>query len=202
MIARDWVGSVVHAPHVFPDSVVLAIRQACGWEGIENGCAEVSTALAALSVLVGVIFAIFQMRDAARARHTELIIELNPALKIGVDEISEFLPRVWSLDYEDFDDFVEKYGEPIGQLSTTATQKAFYVITEYFNGLGFLLHRGLIDIDEIEYLLSGSISEIWGRVRPVIEGMRTRYSMPNLSEWFEYLHERMLQREQALLARP
>ena len=114
------------------------------------GVAEVSTALAALSVLVGVIFAIFQMRDAARARHTELIIELNPALKIGVDQISEFLPRVWSLDYEDFDDFVEKYGEPIGQLSTTATQKAFYVITEYFNsgsifgnlGKGEAGHRG------------------------------------------------------------
>jgi hypothetical protein len=32
--------------------------------------ASISAAVAAISVVVGVIFAIFQMRDAARTRHT------------------------------------------------------------------------------------------------------------------------------------
>ena len=157
--------------------------------------AGISAAAAALSVLVGVVFAVLQMKDAARTRHTELIIDLNPALRIDVDDISESLPRVWGLEYEDFDDFIERYGEPIGQLATTPTNKAFYRLTEYYNGLGFLLHRGLIDIEEIEYLLSGSISGIWQKTQPIIEGMRVRYEMPNLAEWFEYLYERMHDRE-------
>jgi len=155
------------------------------------GVAEISTVLAALSVLVGVVFAIFQMRDAARARHTELIIDLNPALRISVDDISECLPIVWSREYEDYEDYVRKHGDPFGD-------KPFYVITEYYNGLGFLLHRGLIDLDEIEYLLSGTISGTWEKVRPLVERMRAQHNVPGLSEWFEYLYERMRQREQAL----
>ena len=154
------------------------------------GFTDISTTIAALSVLVGVVFAIIQMRDAAKARHTELIIELNPALKVGVDEISESLPRIWSLDYDDYDDYVQKYGDPLGD-------RSFYVITEYYNGLGFLLHRGLVDIDEIEYLLSGTVSVTWGKVKPIVEGMRRHYSFPDLCEWFEYLYECMRKREQA-----
>lgn len=157
------------------------------------GIGDISTAVAALSVVVGVVFAILQMRDAAKARHTELIIELNPALKVGADEISESLPKIWNLDYDGYDDYLQKYGEPLAD-------KAFYVVTEYYNGLGFLLHRRLIDIDEIDYLLSGSIEETWNRVRPVVEAMRVRYDMPGLCEWFEYLHDRMQERGRSMLA--
>lgn len=155
--------------------------------------AAISTTLAGLSILVGVVFAIFQMRDAARARHTELIIELNPALRISADDMSESLPVVLGRDYADFDDYVRKYGEPLGD-------KSFYVITEYFNGLGFLLHRRLIDIDEIDYLLSGTTSGIWEKVRPLVETMRVRYNVPGLGEWFEYLSERMAERDEARTA--
>jgi hypothetical protein len=149
---------------------------------------DISTVIAALSVLVGVVFAVFQMRDAAKARHTELIIELNPALKVGVDDISEALPKIWSLDYTDYADYLRKYGDPVGD-------KSYYAITEYYNGLGFLLHRGLVDLDEIEYLLSGTVSETWEKVQPVVEGMRRQHNIPDLCEWFEYLYERMRQRE-------
>ncbi len=158
------------------------------------GIAEISTAFAGLSVLVGVIFAIFQMRDAARARHTELIIDLNPALRVSADEISECLPVVWGREYEDYDDYVEKHGDPFGD-------KAFYVITEYYNGLGFLLHRGLIDIDEVEYLLSGTVSGTWEKVRPLVQSMRVHHNVPGLGEWFEYLYEQTRHREQAMVVK-
>ena len=152
------------------------------------GFTDVSTAIAALSVVVGVVFAIIQMRDAAKARHTELIIELNPALKVGIHDIIDALPKIWSLDYTDYADYLRKYGDPVGD-------KSYYVITEYYNGLGFLLHRGLVDLDEIEYLLSGTVSETWEKVQPVVEGMRRQYGIPDLCEWFEYLYQRMRQRE-------
>ena len=153
------------------------------------GFTDLSTAIAALSVVVGVVFAIIQMRDAAKARHTELIIELNPALKVGIDDISEALPRIWSLDYDDYEDYLQKHGDPVGD-------RSYYVITEYYNGLGFLLHRGLVDIEEIEYLLSGTVSQTWEKVQPVVEGMRRYYGFSDLCEWFEYLYQRVREREQ------
>lgn len=153
------------------------------------GLAEISTALAGLSVLVAAVFAIFQMRAAAKERHTQLIIELNPALKIGVDDMSECLPTVWGREYEDYGDYVQKYGDPFAD-------RSFYVITEYYNGLGFLLHRGLIDLDEIDYLLSGTVSGTWEKVRPLVENLRIERNVPGLAEWFEYLNERLHEREQ------
>ncbi len=54
----------------------------------------ISAVVAAISVVVGVIFAIFQMRDAAKTRHTGLIIQLNPALKVTMSELIEYISKM------------------------------------------------------------------------------------------------------------
>jgi hypothetical protein len=148
----------------------------------------ISALVAAISVIVGVIFAIFQMRDAARTRHTGLIIQLNPALKVTSGEITEAMSKIWNLEFRDYEEYLEKYGDPL-------SDKAFYTITEYYGALGFLLHRRLIDVDIIDYLLSGSTSRVWEKLKPIIDGMRKRH-MPELFEWFEYLHVELQKREQ------
>jgi len=150
-----------------------------------------SAIVAAISVVLGVIFAIIQMRDAAKNRHTELIIQLNPALKVNINDVNEALPKIWNLEFKDYKEYLKNYGEPL-------SDKAFYIITGYYDGLGFLLNKNLIDIDTIEYLLSGTSSGIWEKVKPIIEGMRKQYNLPELFKWFEYLYEVMQKREQKL----
>jgi hypothetical protein len=61
----------------------------------------ISAAVAAISVIIGVIFAIFQMRDAARTRYTGLIIQLNPALKITMSEVIENISKIMNLEFKD-----------------------------------------------------------------------------------------------------
>ena len=153
--------------------------------------ASISAAVAAISVVVGVIFAIFQMRDAAKTRHTGLIIQLNPALKVTINEVIEAISKIWNLEFKDYKEYLENYGEPL-------SDKALYTITGYYDGLGFLLHRRLIDIDTIEYLLSGTSTGVWEKVKPIIEGMRKHYNLPELFKWFEYLYKEMQKREQRL----
>ena len=148
----------------------------------------ISAVVAAISVIVGVIFAIFQMRDAAKTRHTGLIIQLNPALKVTSSEITEAISKIWNLKFRDYEEYLEKYGDPL-------SDKAFYTITEYYGAIGFLLHRRLIDVDIIEYLLSGSTSRVWDKLKPIIDAMRKRH-MPELFEWFEYLHVELKKKEQ------
>ena len=148
-----------------------------------------SAVIAAISVVVGVIFAILQMRDAAKARHTELIIQLNPALNVSITEVNEALPKIWNLEFKNYQEYLKNYGEPLAD-------KAFYTITGYYDGLGFLLSKQLIGIETIEYLLSGTSVGIWEKVKPIIEGMRKQYNLPELFKWFEFLQKEMLKREQ------
>ena len=153
--------------------------------------ASFSAVVAAISVVIGVIFAIFQMRDATKTRHTGLIIQLNPALQVSINEVNESLPKIWNLEFKDYKEYLEKYGEPL-------SDKALYTIAGYYDGLGFLLHQRLIDIDTIEYLLSGTSTGVWEKIKPIIEGMRKNYDLPELFKWFEYLYEETQKREREM----
>ncbi len=93
-----------------------------------------SISAAAIGVVVGVIFAIFQMRDVARTRHTGLIIQLNAALKVTMSEVIEYISRIWNLEFKDYKEYLENYCDPL-------SDKALHTITGYYDGLGFLLHK-------------------------------------------------------------
>ena len=150
-----------------------------------------SAVIAAISVVVGVIFAIFQMRDAAKARHTGLIIQLNPALYVSMKEIIESISKIMNMEFKDYEDYLENYGDPLSDI-------ALHTITGYNDGLGYLMYKGLIDIETIEYILSGSTKSLWEKLKPITEGMRKQYNLPELSKWFEYLYKELQKREQKL----
>ena len=141
---------------------------------------SLSAAVAAICVIVGVIFAIFQMRDAAKTRHTGLIIQLNPALKVTMKEVIESYSKIMNLEFKDYEDYREKYGDPL-------SDTALHLTTGYNDGFGFLLNKRLINIETIEYILSGSTIGLWEKLKPITEGMRKNYTLPELSKWFEYL---------------
>lgn len=149
--------------------------------------AAVSVVVAATSVVIGVVFAILKMRDSSRLRHTGLIIQLDPALRPSLDELGEAGLTIASRDCADYAGYVETHGDPM-------TDGAFAKIALYYEGLGFLLHRQLIDIDEIEYLVSGTVPRLWQHVQPLVIGVRAQYGQPSLFRWFEYLAERTQKR--------
>lgn len=152
---------------------------------------SISAVIAAISVVVGVIFAIFQMRDAAKTRHTELIIQLNPALKVTMREVIENMSKIWNLEFKDYKEYLEKYGDPL-------SNKELHQVVDFYSALGFLLYKQLIDIETIEYIISGSSKNVWEKVKPIIEGMRKQYNMPELNKWFEYLNNELQKREKRL----
>ena len=159
--------------------------------------ATISTVIAAISVVVGVIFAILQMRDANKTRKTGLIIQLNPSLSVSYNEFVEAQSKLLSLEYEDYDDFKKKHGEIT---SAGETQKAIQVIGGYFEGMGFLLHRQLIDIGIVDYLTGGveGVKMLWDKVKPILEGFHKEYNLPRPFQWAEYLYNELQKREQSL----
>ncbi len=142
-----------------------------------------SAIVAAISVVVGVIFAILQMRDATKMRHTGLVIQLNPALNANINDLIEASKKIWSLEFNSYKEYLEKYGNPM-------FDKAIVTIASYYDGLGFLLYKRLItDIDIIEYFTEGAIIQIWEKLKPIIVGMRKAMNSPELFKSFEYLYQ-------------
>jgi hypothetical protein len=75
---------------------------------------------------------------------------------------------------------------------------AFNSINLFFEGLGILVKRKLINMDMVDDLASTDIICIWERHRPAIEGAREYLRRPQIYEYFEYLYDEMKKREQKL----
>jgi hypothetical protein len=152
---------------------------------------SISAILAAIGVFAGVVFAILQLRDLVKTRQTDLIIRLHQT-SIGKEHVEAF-GKYMTAEYKDFNDFVEKYG-PL--FSDKPVPMAFLMMSTYFEGIGVLAHRKLVDVNLVGDLFAVSI--IWEKMKPLIEGARKQFNEPRFYEWFEYLYNEIQKREQQL----
>jgi len=145
---------------------------------------SISAILAAIGVFVGVVFAILQLRDLVKTRQTDLVMRLYSIF--GSKEFLREFTRIWKTKYENYEDFVKKedlFAPEAGM---------------FFEGLGVLLHRKLIDIGLVDDLFSGPINMFWERSKPIAEDARRQLDQPQYGEWFEYLYTELQRREQQL----
>jgi hypothetical protein len=64
----------------------------------------------------------------------------------------------------------------------------------FYEGIGVLLHRKLVDVDLIRELFA--VRRVWEKMKPIVNGVREEYHHQQYYEWFEYLYNEMKQREQ------
>ncbi len=159
------------------------------------GITEISAIVASAGVLVGVVLTVLQLRHLRKQRQADLVVKLYSAFT--TDDFLTSILKVMNLKFEDYKDFVRKYGSI---LSETPTNVAILKIANYFEEAGTLLHRGFIDADlASETLIVGAL-DYWRKLRPIIEGFReetgSRYFY-----WFEYFYNEMKKREKKLRQR-
>jgi hypothetical protein len=155
---------------------------------------EISAVVAASGVLVGVVYYILDMRNQNRMRKTEMVMRLYSAWQSK--ELSDATLKVWNLEFKGYDDFVKKYGP---WYSETEVYSAFRMVCIFFDGIGILLLRKLVDIEMVSSILLMPITTTWEKVRLLIEGGRRQLN-PYLFRDFEYLYNEVKKREQQLLA--
>jgi len=71
-------------------------------------------------------------------------------------------------------------------------------VCAFYEGIGVLLHRKLVDIGLIDDLFSTPIIQVWEKIGPLVKQGRERWKRPQIWEWFEYLYNEMKKREQRL----
>jgi hypothetical protein len=93
--------------------------------------------------------------------------------------------RQW--EWEDYDDYMAKYGEEVNPEAYLMYRKVF----GYLEGLGVLVRRGLIDPSLVDDLMSGLIIGYWEKFEPYFDERRRRLNWPQVGEQIEYLYNQV-----------
>jgi hypothetical protein len=143
---------------------------------------EISAIVAAAGVLVGVVYYILDMRNQSKVRQTDLMIRLFSNM-IDKDWL-EAWEKVRDREVMDYGGYKEKYG------LVEANQ-----IYLFYDQLGRLLQKGLIDIDLLP-IETGQVTNAWEKLGPLLKGSRKKFKEPKLGSGFEYLYNEVKKREQ------
>jgi hypothetical protein len=137
----------------------------------------ITAIIVAISVVVGLVFTLMELRHLARTRRTDVIMRIYD--RFGSKEMVEAMNSVGRLRS------MKAEFPPQAEL-TGVTQIAIV-----FEGLGVLLEQNLIDIKLVDSLFGPTLVSLWDPIHPVINGMRESLKEPFFFSHFEYLHDRL-----------
>jgi hypothetical protein len=88
---------------------------------------------------------------------------------------------------KDYHDYRNKYGSV-----------EFKAVGQFFEGIGILLKRKLIDIDLVDDMFTSPIKWSWEKMKDITLEARKVRNQPEIFEWFEYLYNELKKRKQKL----
>lgn len=144
--------------------------------------AYLSVMIASIGITGAVVYYVYALRNQAQNRKTDLIMRLY-AMFMSKD-IAKADAKVLALDVQDYHEFKEKYGPYLGE---DPTAMAARIVAAFFEGLGILFSRNLIQIDLIYDLFS--VEFRWRRLGPILRGAREDLGEPEIGKHFEHLYE-------------
>ncbi len=143
-------------------------------------------ALQTVSIVVAVIYHIMTLRNTRKNQELQLEtrqaqLYMNLYDTYHSPEFRKLLYTMLDLEWKDYDEWYEKYGRG------NPEEIAFGSVMGYFNGLGLLVKKGLIDADTVYDLLATWIVVVWEKYLPIVLAQRDVFNRPVWGE-FEYLY--------------
>jgi hypothetical protein len=150
---------------------------------------EISAIVTAAGVLVGVVYYILEIRHQSRLRQTESVTRLSPYFNINAREMQEAIAQVCSIEYKDYEDYLERYFEKPQDTNLK-------ILGNYFEGIGILVSKKLVKADIVYNFWGDIIQSSWEKIKPLIADMRKDSGELNMFVFWEYLYNEMKKREQ------
>jgi hypothetical protein len=147
----------------------------------------ISVVVASASVIAGVIYYMVETRHQRIMRQTESILRLSPWFGMNAKELQEAISLVCSTEYTDYEDYLKKYdGKP--------EQISLKLLGNYFEGIGLLVYRKLVETDIVFDFWGDLTQSIWEENEELIIAMRKYSNTPRMFEFWEYLSKEMKKR--------
>ena len=144
----------------------------------------VTVVIAGISVVIGVVNSMLSSRRAEKQRQTEMFMEMYRGY-VTRDHIKARVQFTFTESKKDVNDW------------SMETRVDFAMVSRYFEGIGVLLRRGLIDGALVHELLAVPIIRWWEKAAPIIRESRQRFSWPSMWDHAEFLYQEMKKYEQA-----
>jgi hypothetical protein len=132
----------------------------------------VSVMIAALSVVVGVTYYIFNLRMTLETRQAQLFMQLY-----SIYESKDFMKDytdIWRYEYTDINDWMQKYHP----LKNPEAYASFMRIGRFYEGVGILVEKKLIPMELVVQLMREAILFNWDRLKVYAYGQREVTNLP------------------------
>ena len=141
---------------------------------------SISIIFAGISIGLAAIYYAMNIKNQRDTRQAQLFMSIYSRWhELGFTEVDV---EVSSYEITNWDESLERYG--------AEGYAKVLVMARYYEGLGVLVHRNLIDVNMVDDLLSESVLKFYRKYEPVILERRRRDS-PQFGEWTEYLYNRI-----------
>ena len=146
--------------------------------------------MAIFGVIAGFTYYVLTVRNSQRmqkmtleTRQAQLFMQIYS--QWNSMEMGRNYQRIMDMEWTDYDDFLEKRDANI------ESKTGFRTVARFFEGIGVLVHRGLIDVTFVDDLMSGATMRYWEKLAPTVKEARIRDNWPQLVEWIEYLYNQI-----------
>jgi hypothetical protein len=140
----------------------------------------------AVALTAGVLFGAYQLVELRRQRRREAVLGLVRSFQSR--DFTAALGRINTLP----DDADPKR---IPRLLGPDGRDDVFLVGLTWESLGVLVFRREIDLGTVDDFFSGAISLSWRKLRVFVEGDRRNLGRETVWEWFQWLAERMAERE-------
>jgi hypothetical protein len=138
----------------------------------------------ALSFIVGLVFGIAQVKAAARDRKERFTLET-----LRNFQTHEFAELMFNINAYNIPSTLEEWRK-----LPANDQVMFLHFTQEMESLGILVAERFINIELVDKTLGSFVTNSWDKLKTVISDMREKLPDPFLSEYFQWLSERLNER--------
>jgi hypothetical protein len=149
----------------------------------------ISIVIASAGAFFAAIYYLYEIRHQSRLRQTESLLRLSPWFNVNAREMQEAINQTCSIEYKNYDDYLKRYAEK-------PEHTALKIIGNYFEGIGILVKRKLVEAEIVHDFWGDIILSTWEQIKPLIAEMRKDSGDRNMFVFWEYLYNEMKKREQ------
>ena len=140
------------------------------------------TLVTLISVPVGVFYYVVTLRNQRRNREAALLMQIHSQWTTLIHKSYSEIMR-W--EWDDYDDYREKYGD-------LASQERLETVGGYFEGIGVYVREGLIPIRLVTLFMTSPIVRFHEKFGPIAKEERVRHNAPRIGSETEYLYNELM----------
>jgi len=145
--------------------------------------------VAIFGVIAGFSYYVLTVRNAQKnqkqqleTRQAQLFMQLYDRWA-GTD-FKKLSREVMEQNFIDYDDYISKYDSDINPEAYDKNRS----LGSFYEGIGVLVKRNLIDPHMVDDLMSNAILRYWEKYGPIMAEIRVHRNYPQAGEWAEYLY--------------